>query len=125
MHGRISLLVLIGLLTATMALAQKPVRHPDVDTSFTDYDVLFNELDALLDSLTAPRSFLLFNIAVSSNYFNYESKTSYLLKSAKKLTYTPTLAYFSKTGLGISGTVLVVNDGQNLNPYQEYLTASY
>ena len=91
----------------------------------TDYDALFNELDALLDSLTAPRNFVLFNMAMGNNYFNYESGTSNLLQSKKKITYTPTLAYFSKTGLGLSLTTVIVDDGENINPYQTYVTASY
>jgi hypothetical protein len=106
--------------------AQEPAKQQAlIDTTFTDYDALFNELDALLDSLAAPRSFGLFNIGIYRNYFNYESKSSYLLEASKKMTYTPTLSYFFKSGLGISGSSIIVNDGKNINPYQFSLSGSY
>lgn len=114
-----------GLFSTMITNAQTPVKQPDIDTSFTDYAMLFNELDALLDSLTAPKSFFLFNIAIAKNFYNYEAKNSFFLKAEKKITYAPSLAYYSKTGLGINATSLVVNDGVHVNPYQFYFTGSY
>jgi hypothetical protein len=127
MIGKMRLVLFIGFFTALTSSAQQPSKQPDIDTSFADldYDELFNELDLLLDSLTAPRSFALFNIAVGHNYFNYQAKESYLLEASKKLTYSPTLSYFFKNGLGISANTVVVNDGQKLNPYQFSVTGSY
>ena len=127
MTGKMRLVFLIGLFIAISSSAQKPEKHPDIDTSFADldYDDLFNEIDLLLDSLTKPRSFGLFNIAAGYNYFNYESKGSYLLTSDRKMTFSPTLSYFLKNGLGVSVNSIVVNDGQKLNPYQFNLTGSY
>jgi hypothetical protein len=127
MTGKMRLIFLLGLFITINSSAQKPAKQPDIDTSFTDldYDELFNELDLLLDSLTAPRSFGLFNIAVGYNYFNYQAKESYLLEASKKLTYSPTLSYFLKNGLGVSVNTIVVNDGQKLNPYQFNVTGSY
>lgn len=127
MTRKMRLVFLAGLFISINSVAQKPAKQPDIDTSFTDvdYDELFNELDLLLDSLTAPRSFGLFNIAVGYNYYNYSSKESYLLESVKKLTYSPTLSYFFKSGLGIGVNSIVVHDGQNLNPYQFNVTGSY
>lgn len=127
MTGKMRLVLLIGFFTALTSSAQQPSKQPDIDTSFADldYDELFNELDLLLDSLTAPRSFALFNVAVGYNYFNYQAKESYLLEASKKLTYSPTLSYFLKNGLGVSANTIVVNDGQKLNPYQFSVTGSY
>jgi hypothetical protein len=127
MTGKMRLVLLLGLFITINSSAQKPAKEPDIDTSFSDidYDDLFNELDQLLDSLTKPRSFGLFNMAVGYNYFNYESKESYTLVANKKLTFSPTLSYFSKNGLGVSLNSIVVNDGQKLNPYQFNLTGSY
>ena len=121
------LVFLLGIFIAINSSAQKPAKQPDIDTSFTDidYDELFNELDLLLDSLTKPRDFGLFNIAVGYNYFNYESKESYTLVADKKLTYSPTLSYFFKNGLGVSVNTIIVNDGQKLNAYQFNFTGSY
>jgi hypothetical protein len=127
MTRKMRLVLLLGLFIAINCSAQKPAKQPDIDTSFSDldYDDLFNELDLLLDSLTKPRSFGLFNMAVGYSYFNYESKESYLLVSDKKLAYSPTLSYFFKNGLGASLNTIVVNDGQKLNPYQFNFTGSY
>jgi hypothetical protein len=127
MTGKMRLVLLLGFFIAMTSSAQQPSKPSDIDTSFADldYDDLFNEFDLLLDSLTAPRSFALFNIAVGYNYFNYQAKESYLLEASKKLTYSPTLSYFFKNGLGISANTVVVNDGQKLNPYQFNITGSY
>jgi hypothetical protein len=127
MTRKMRLVFLLGLFIAINSSAQKPEKQTAIDTSFADldYDELFNELDLLLDSLTQPRSFGLFNIAAGYNYFNYESKESYVLVSDKKLAYSPTLSYFFKNGLGVSLNAIVVNDGQKLNPYQFNFTGSY
>ena len=127
MTGNMRLFILIGCLVSSVGFAQAPAKQTNIDTSFDedDYAELFNELDALLDSLIAPRSFVLFNVGIGSNYFNYKSKSSYQLEASRKNTYTPTLAYFSKNGLGISGSAVIVNDGKSLNPYQFHATGSY
>jgi hypothetical protein len=127
MTGKMRLVLLLVLFIAMTSSAQKPSKEPDIDTSFLDldYDDLFNELDLLLDSITAPRSFGLFNIAVAYNYFNYQAKESYTLTARKKLTYSPTLAYFLKNGLGVSVNSIVVNDGEKLNPFQYNVMGSY
>ena len=127
MTGKMRLVFLLVFFMGVNSFAQKPQKQYDIDTSFTDldYDQLFNELDLLLDSLTAPRSFGLFNIAVGYNYFNYQSNESYLLQSSKKLNYSPSLSYFFKNGLGVSVNSIIVNDGEKLNPYQFNITGSY
>lgn len=122
------LFILIGFFITLRSAAQEPVKQPPVtDTSFLeeDYDILFNELDALLDSLTKPRNFSLFNIGVGNSYFNFESKENFQMESQRKLTITPSYSFFSKSGLGFNATAIMVNDGNKLNPYQMYLTGSY
>ena len=126
MTRKIYWLFIFGLFVTTTAPAQKPAR----DTTFDDLtdaelEELFNDLDMLLDSLTAPRSFVLFNIGIGNSYFNYKSKSSYYLEASRKTAYTPSLSYYSRTGLGISASAVVVHDGLNLNPYQYYATGSY
>ena len=126
MHGKMRLLFSFGLVITMTCAAQKPDKKNDMDTSFLeDYDLIFNELDALLDSLTAPRDFTLFNIGVGNSFLNYQSKSSYILETTRKISYTPSLAFYSRTGLGINGTAVIVHDGEKINPYQFYLTGSY
>ncbi|HEX2606017.1 MAG TPA: hypothetical protein VHK91_01515 [Flavisolibacter sp.] len=43
----------------------------------------------------------------------------------KKLILTPSLSYYSKTGLGISATASAIREKKKLLPYQFYLTGSY
>jgi hypothetical protein len=127
MTGKMRLVLLLGLFMTITSSAQKPTKQPAIDTSFTDldYEDLFNELDLLLDSLVRPRNFGLFNIAAGYNYFSSESKETYSIQSRKRLTYIPTLSYFFKSGLGISASSIIVNDGQKINPYQFNVTGSY
>jgi hypothetical protein len=127
MTGKMRLVLLIGLFMALGSSAQKPTKQPAIDTSFSDinYDDLFNELDLLLDSLTEPRNFGLFNIAAGYNWFSSESKETYSIQSRKRFTLLPTLSYFFKNGLGVSASSVIVNDGEKINPYQFNVTGSY
>jgi len=126
MNWRNCIILLCLFLGGGVASAQDSIKNRmAIDTSSLDYDALFNELDGLLDSLSAPRNFALLNLGVGTGYYDYESKSSYLLQSYRKLTYAPSLGYYSKTGLGLSVTAMVVNDGRNINPYMFYCTGSY
>ncbi len=88
-----------------------------IDTSI-DYDELFRDFDAFMDSILTPRSYFLSSLSLAKGYYNFESKSSSLITSSKKLTYSPTLGYYHKGGLGITATGYVVNDEKNLNLYQ-------
>jgi len=127
MTGKLRLVLMLGCFMALTSSAQKPAKQTGIDSSFAefDYDMLLSELDLLLDSLTAPRSFGLFNIAAGYNYFGFESKESLSIQSRKKLTYVPTLSYYYKNGLGVSASSVIINDGQKINPYQFNITGSY
>lgn len=125
MTARLILLMMGGIFATTIASAQTPVKQTDIDTGYIDYDVLFNEMQAVFDSMTAPRNIFLFNLSSSRNNYNYESKSSFYLETKKKVTWTPTLGFFSKNGWGVSGTSVVIDDGEHLNPFQFYLAGSY
>ncbi|HEU4633596.1 MAG TPA: hypothetical protein VFS22_06410, partial [Flavisolibacter sp.] len=97
------LISLFCLFIAGFSIAQKPVKEqPAIDTSFTDYDALFSELDSFLDSLLAPRDFTLINLSATTGFFNYESSESNVLVPTRKMVYSPSISHFSKSGLGIS-----------------------
>src|SRR3569833_158725 len=114
---------ILSFLISGFASAQKPEKQqPAIDTSYTDYDALFSEMDAFLDSILAPRNFTLINLGATTAYFNYVSKESNLLTTNKKFLYTPSISYFLKSGLGVSAAANIVNDGQQINPYQYSLT---
>ena len=126
MRGKKIVFSISLLFTLSFVQAQKP--HKDlapVDTSFTDYDVLFSELDAFLDSLLTPRSYLLFNVGIRNSIYNFESKSDYTLEARKQLAFSPSLAYFHKSGFGLSGSSILINDGQKMNPFVFMATGSY
>ena len=125
MHKKIVFLTIVCVSLSSFSLAQKPGKQPAIDSSFTDYDALFSELDAFLDSLMTPRDFTLINVGITSGYFNYETTEINVLKPLKKTVYSPSIAYYSKTGLGVSAAANILHDGQKVNPYQYSLTGSY
>jgi hypothetical protein len=114
------------LFISGFSIAQKPAKQqPAIDTSFTDYDALFSELDSFLDSILAPRNFTLINLGMTTGFFNYESTESNLLVPTKKMVYSPSISHFDKSGLGISASASIIHDGQQINPYQYSVTGSY
>lgn len=91
-----------------------------------DYDALFQDFDAFMDSILSPNSYFLMSISMGKGYYNFETKnTSSLIESSKRLTYTPTIGYYNKSGLGFTLAGSVVNDKQNLNMYQVAATGSF
>lgn len=97
---------------------------PGVDTAL-DYDALFQDFDAFMDSILSPHSYFLSSLSIGKGYYNFENKTTATISTSKKLTYSPTLAYYHKNGLGLSGTGYIVDDGQHMNLYQLALTPSF
>lgn len=115
---------LLTILCQGYAHAQQKNGPPGVDTSFTDYDLLFDELDALLDSIMAPGSFAMFNTGITSSYFNYESNNG-SNKAKRKLIVAPSFSYFHKSGLGLTAATSIIREDGSINPYQSSATASY
>lgn len=95
-----------------------------IDTSL-DYDALFRDFDSFMDSLLTPRSYSVASVSVGKGYYNYSSKSDFTITTAQKLNYSPTIGFFHKGGLGISGTGYIVHDGENLNFYQVGITPSF
>lgn len=95
------------------------------DTTFMDYDEIFSELDALLDSLDTPRSFVVVNGGLTSGYFNYSSASDTTLHTKKEFIYTASLAFFHKSGLGVSGGATMLQEAGMINPFQYSITGSY
>lgn len=120
------LLLTIGaVLLLQFCPAQKGTDSLAIDTSFLDYEELFSELDALIDSLSAPRSFTLINLAVGQSYFTYQPSKGQTSETRRRFMYAPSISYFDRTGLGISAGASLVNDGTGMNPYQFSLSGSY
>lgn len=97
---------------------------PVLDTSL-NYDELFQDFDAFMDSILSPHSYVLASLSMGKGYYNFERKNSSIVETAKKLTYSPTLGFYHKGGLGITGTGSIVDDGENMNFYQAAVTPSF
>ncbi|MEI6948323.1 hypothetical protein V9K67_14090 [Paraflavisolibacter sp. H34] len=121
----LALLLLFGLANGASAQGKKDTTGLAwVDTSLYD-EALLSDLDSFLDSLLTPRSFGLINLSAGSSVFNYTSASGRQLSENRQLLLLPSAGYFHKSGLGLSATASVVNDGGKLNPFQFSLTGSY
>lgn len=97
-----------------------------IDTSI-DYDELLSELDLFLDSILAPRSFLLVDMSGASGYFVYKRRNNTQgIYSQKKLILTPTIGYYHKGGPGITASAnMITGANGNYNLYQYSVTPSF
>jgi hypothetical protein len=107
---------------ADTSISKKDI--PVIDTSL-NYDELFQDFDAFMDSILSPHSYFLMSLSMTTGYYNFESKTNSTILAEKKLTYSPTVGYYDRSGLGITATAYIVDDGTNMNVYQGGLTGSY
>lgn len=97
---------------------------PLIDTSI-DYDELFRDFDAFMDSILSPNSYFLASLSFGKSYYNFETKSSLLIEPSKKLTYSPTLGYYHRSGVGLTMTGYIVNDETNMNFYQFSIAPSF
>jgi hypothetical protein len=86
--------VLLLSLTATVCFGQKEKSSALTDTTIYDYDELFSELDALIDSLYTPRSFGMVNVGVGTGFFQYGSAAT--ADAKRQVFLSPTVGYFNK-----------------------------
>ena len=93
--------------------------------STIDYDLLLQDMESFLDSITSPHSYLLGSVAIGKGYFNYISKSQALLETRKAFTYTPTLGFFHKDGLNLTATGNIVNNDDKLNLYQVAISPGF
>lgn len=111
---------LMSSVVSVAAFSQKPVTD-----STLYYDDLFSALDDFLDSLTRPRTMLVVNAEAGSTYFNYASSSATRLDAEQKLIVTPSIGFFHKTGLGVTGAAAVIRSGNKYDAYQFSVTGSY
>jgi hypothetical protein len=95
-----------------------------IDTSI-NYDDFFRDFDAFMDSILSPDSYFLASLSLGKSYYNFETKSSSLIEPSKKLTYSPTLGYYHKSGFGLTTTGYIVNDETNMNFYQFSIAPSF
>ena len=123
--------ILTACFVFTFMISYAQVVPPDttsVDESLAidtlDYDALFEDFVDFLDSLTAPRSFFLIDIAGNSSYFNYK-RSADKLATDKQIVITPTLGYYHKSGPGITLSGNFTDYGQKRKWYQLAISPSF
>lgn len=95
-----------------------------IDTTL-DYEALFQDFDAFMDSILSPHSYFMGSLSVGKGFFNFERKGTSSIETSQRLTYSPTLSYYSKEGLGFTSTGYIVNDETDMNFYQFSLSPSF
>ena len=94
----------------------REVQELMADTTI-DYEELFQDFEAFMDSILMPQSYFMPSLSIGRGYFNFTSKRSDLLETTPKLTYSPMLTWYHKTGIGLSMTGYMIHDEQNMNMY--------
>ena len=88
-------------------------------------DSLMRDFDSYLDSITATKSIFFVSMSAGTGVFSFEQSNSTFLTSEKKLILSPSIAYYHKSGLGISATGYMINQDKGLNFYQYVFTPSF
>lgn len=94
-----------------------------IDTTL-DYDDLLDDFMSFIDSLLAPRSYLLLNVSGTASYFNYKAPAN-SITTKRQLVISPTIGYYDKSGPGITFSANHTDYGQKRKWYQFSLTPSF
>jgi hypothetical protein len=95
-----------------------------MDTTM-DYDDLLDDLGDFLDSLLAPRSYLLASLSAGGSYFKFKTRNYTEIYSRKKFVITPTIGYYHKSGAGITFSGRIARDTERRRLYQYSITPSF
>lgn len=120
-------MILVGMTAYSQVTRDSTIANNDdllADTTI-DYDALFQDFESFMDSILTPRSYLMPSLSVSRGYFTFTSKSNELVETTPKLTYSPMLTWYHKTGIGLNATGYMVNDEKNLNLYQFSIGPTY
>jgi hypothetical protein len=93
--------------------------------STIDYDQLFDEMQDFLDSILSPPSYFVAYVSASQGYFNFTNKSNTRLRILRKISLSPTIGYYSKSGWGIAASGYMLSDSQRLKLFQASLTPSW
>ena len=96
-----------------------------LNDSTIDYEELYQDFEAFMDSILTPRSYIMPSLSISRGYFNFTSKNSFQLEKRAKLTYSPMITWYDKRGFGLTAAGYLVDDDKNLNMFQFSISPSY
>jgi len=124
--------ILVSILLCIILLWQDSfAQSGKIDSLFQSRDTtavldsLMKDFDKFLDSLSAPKSFFNIALGIGTGYFSFEDKGSFVTNTEKKLIISPSLAYYHKSGFGLSATAFMINANSGLNFYQVAFSPSY
>lgn len=118
-------------LVVLMASKDTSAQKTRIDSLFMGSDTssvmdsLMRDFDSYLDSITATRSIFFISMSAGTGVFSFEEGSSTFLNSEKKMILSPSIAYYHKSGLGISATGYMINQDKGLNFYQYVFTPSF
>lgn len=122
-------IILMGITSysqhSTADTTLKPVKEEIVIDTTIDYDLLMDDLESFLDSISSPHNYFMGSVAMGKGYFNFDKKGDVFIQTEQKFTYTPTLAFFHKSGLSLATTGNLINDENKLNLYQVSVSPGY
>jgi len=123
-------LFFLGMVSYTQVSSSDSTRKKEklddwaIDSTI-DYDLLLQDMETFLDSISSPHSYLLGSFAMGTGYFNYTSKSTALLESRKSFTYIPTLGYYHRSGLSLVTTGNIITENNKPNLYQIAVSPGY
>ncbi|MEO5593488.1 MAG: hypothetical protein ABIR15_16900 [Chitinophagaceae bacterium] len=122
------------LFIGSLLLLTRPgfAQHSRLDSLFAKGDTtavmdsLMMGFDAFLDSLSQPKSFFSASAGMGNRTFSIKNNSLNTQEATtRQLSFTPALAYYHKSGLGISATGFIANLGNSFHFYQYAVTPSY
>lgn len=119
---------LILFLTICCSWFSVSAQETKTDSTSINADSLEREIDAFLDlydSLKAPRSYLLLSLGVGNTQFSVRNMALNAQQSATNLSITPTIAYYHKTGLGVTYNNFLLIETGKTQLLQHAVTLSY
>lgn len=126
------LLVITTVVAFTFATKSGFAQKSKIDSLFAKGDTtavmdsLMNGFDAFLDSALQVKSFFLLSAGVGNRTFSIKNNSLNTQESqTDRLSFTPAIGYYHKSGLGISVTGFVSTLHNKLDFYQYAITPSY
>jgi hypothetical protein len=126
-------LLLFVIIAALLLTRQKSfAQHGKLDSLFIKGDTtavmdsLMNGFDAFLDSLSQPKSFLSVSVGIGNRTFSIKNNSLNTQEATtNKLSFTPAIGYYHKSGLGLGITGFLSTLNNKLSFYQYAITPSY
>jgi hypothetical protein len=128
-HFCVLVIVFLGVNTFSFAQAKKDttvtITKAYVDSILAN-DELMKAFDEFVDSLSNNKSYFDVGMGIGNRLFSLRNNAFNTQQvSTNKLTLTPGISYFNKTGLGLSWTSFLVFDSASTFFSQHALTPSY